>query len=129
VASLVKRMANEPARMAKFGNSCEQCVGHRHDRRCLDRSLKTAPTLIAHPATRRPYRNSLTGHRCKEDLVAGHQPDEGFETCSPSPAERYVEHARVDNDPHASMAAAKASSSSSVRSSTSSTSNDSRTGA
>jgi len=71
------------------------------------------------------------GDRCEEDLLAGHEPDLGFEAGASAAADGRAEDAGVDEDPHDSKAAAKASSSSSSSesSSISSESIESSTGA
>lgn len=125
MTSFMERVTHPPASMTQFGNSGEQRVGHGEHCCCGDGFFEALAALLAPLCDQCSVSQFADCCGCEEELVACPEADERLESCSASGAE----HAGVDDDSHALMAAANASSSSSVKPSMRRASNDSRTGA
>lgn len=95
----------------------------------LDRLLEPVPPNFTPLGDERAEAEFADGDGCQKDLLPGHALDMILELGATPAAQRSAEDTRVDNDSHASTAAANASSSSSVRSSISNESSDASTGA
>src|SRR5690606_27921677 len=84
---------------------------------CCDRLLQPLSALVSPAGDAGAVAKLGDGDSCEEDLVSGHEPDLEFEAGALAAADGRAEDAGVDEDPHDSRAAAKASSSSSESSS------------
>lgn len=129
VDRLVERMSDLAACVTQLRCGGQQGIAHWDDGGRCDRLLQPLSALVSPAGDECAVAELRDGDRCEEHLMSGHEPDLWFEAGASAPADGRAEDAGVDEDPHDSRAAAKASSSSSERSSTNRSSIESSTGA
>ena len=125
----VERVSDLAARVTKLRCGGQQGIAHWDDGGRCDGLLEPLSALISPSCDEGAVAKLDDGDRCEEDLLAGHETDLRFEAGPPASTDRRAEDPRVDEDPHDSKAAAKASSSSSESSSINRASIESSTGA
>jgi hypothetical protein len=106
VAAVVEGVAGEPTFVAKLGNGTEQSVADGDDRGRLDRRLEPLSARLTPLCNECPVSEFADGDGCEEDLLSGHALDVGLEAGAATATQRSAEDARVDDEPHASSAAA-----------------------
>lgn len=129
MTSVVQWVTGDPACVAELGDGADQRVADGDDRGRLDRLLEPSASRLSPPRNHRPVAKLGDGDGGQEDLLPDHPSHVRFKVGAATETQRGAEHARVDDNPHASSAAANASSSSSVRPSINNVSSEAITGA
>ncbi len=87
MTSFMEGMTRPAARVSQLGDGSKQRVANRNDGCCLDRFFKPKAALISPLGDECPVTKLADGHRCQEDLMPCHEPNEGLETRAPASTE------------------------------------------